>query len=184
MHHPKKHFKKSGPVRENRNWDTESKVKLKSHYLYPGNIFAHPEPHQVKTVLGSCVSVCLFDPVKNIGGINHYMLPLWNGEGLASPRYGNIAITRLVEKLESYGCARSRIQAKVFGGGEVLKITVGFINVGERNIILAKDILGELKIPIVAIDVGGKSGRRIVFNTGSGSILLKRLRKQIDDIKI
>ncbi|KKM03840.1 hypothetical protein LCGC14_1770360 [marine sediment metagenome] len=171
-------------MRENQSRDTESHVELKKHYLYPGNIFVHPEPHQVKTILGSCVSVCLFDPVKSIGGINHYMLPLWNGDGLASPRYGNIAIARLVEKLESYGCLRSRLQAKVFGGGEVLKITVGFINVGERNIILAKDILGELKIPIVAIDVGGKSGRRIVFNTGNGSILLKRLRKQIDNIKI
>lgn len=169
---------------KNTGWrDTDSLTSLGKHYLYPGNIFASADPHIVTTVLGSCISVCLFDPVVSIGGINHYMLPLWNGEGLASPRYGNIAITRLVEKLEGLGCKGRRLEAKVFGGGEVLRITRGSINVSERNIILAKDILGQMKIPIVAIDVGGKTGRRIVMNTGNGKIVMKRLRKQIDDIR-
>jgi chemotaxis protein CheD len=162
----------------------DSSDGIKRHYLYPGNIFSHREEHQVTTVLGSCISVCLFDKRLSIGGINHFMLPLWNGEGLASPRYGNIAIERLVEKLEGYGCDRRRLTAKVFGGGEVLKITHGSLNVGGRNIDLAKDILSELKIPIIAIDVGGITGRRIVFNTSNGSVKLKRLRKQIYNIKI
>ncbi len=164
--------------------DKDNLANLKRHYLYPGNIFASADPHLVTTVLGSCISVCLFDPVAATGGINHYMLPLWNGEGLASPRYGNIAITRLVENLERLGCKQHRLEAKVFGGGEVLRITRGSINVSQRNIILAKDILGQMKIPIIAIDVGGKTGRRLVMNTGSGKIVMKRLRKQIDDIRI
>lgn len=163
---------------------TESPVELATHYLYPGNIFAHARPHAVKTVLGSCISVCLYDPRLKIGGINHYMLALWNGEGLSTPRYGNIAIYKLIEKMENLGCKRNRLEAKVFGGGDVLKITTAFLNIGERNIILAKDLLAELKIPIVAIDVGGIAGRRIVFNTGTGKIVLKRLRTQIKDIKI
>ncbi|MCK4911762.1 MAG: chemotaxis protein CheD [Thermodesulfovibrionales bacterium] len=164
--------------------DTDSLVDLERHYLYPGNIFTNTEPHVVTTVLGSCISVCLFDKRAGVGGINHYMLPLWNGEGLASPRYGNIAITRLVEKMEALGCSRGRLEAKVFGGGQVLMITRGAINVSERNIILAKDMLGQLRIPIVAIDVGGNTGRRIVMNTGNGKVVMKRLRKQINDIRI
>lgn len=169
---------------KNTGWrDTDSLTGMKRHYLYPGNIFASADPHLVTTILGSCISVCLFDPVVAIGGINHYMLPLWNGEGLASPRYGNIAITRLVEKLERLGCKWHRLEAKVFGGGEVLRITRGSINVSERNIIFAKDILGQMKIPIIAIDVGGKTGRRIVMNSGNGKVVMKRLRKQIDDIR-
>ncbi len=58
-----------------------------THYLHPGNLFAHRTPHIVTTILGSCVAVCLWDPINNIGGINHYMLPLWNGEGLPVPKY-------------------------------------------------------------------------------------------------
>lgn len=164
--------------------DSDSLPELKRHYLYPGNIFTHAEPHIVTTVLGSCISVCLYDKVAGVGGINHYMLPLWNGEGLASPRYGNIAIKRLVEKMERLGCTMERLEAKVFGGGEVLMINRGSINVSERNIIFAKDMLAQMKIPIVAIDVGGKTGRRIVLNTGNGKIVMKRLRKQINDIRI
>ncbi len=170
-------------MKDTRGRDTGSLVDLKRHYLYPGNIFTSVEPHIVTTVLGSCISVCFFDPVVSIGGINHYMLPLWNGEGLASPRYGNIAITRLLERMEGLGCKKGRLEAKVFGGGEVLRITRGSINVSERNIIFAKDMLAQLKIPIIAIDVGGNTGRRIVMNTGNGKIVMKRLRKQIDDIK-
>ncbi len=158
-------------------------VDLKRHYLYPGNIFTSVDPHIVTTILGSCVSICLFDPVVSIGGINHYMLPLWNGEGLASPRYGNIAITKLLERMEGLGCKKGRLEAKVFGGGEVLRITRGSINVSQRNIILAKDMLAELKIPIVAIDAGGNTGRKIIMHTSTGKIVMKRLRKQIDDIR-
>jgi chemotaxis protein CheD len=162
---------------------TQESIDIGEYYLYPSNIFAHREPHKVTTVLGSCVSVCLFDTVRKMGGINHYMLPLWNGDGLASPRYGNIAIEKLIEKLEHFGCSTRNMKAKVFGGGDVIGITHGMLSIGERNIELARDMLGEIHIPIVAMDVGGRNGRRVVFNTGTGRALMKRLRKQIDDIK-
>jgi chemotaxis protein CheD len=157
---------------------------VKEHYLFPGNVFAHREPHLVTTVLGSCVSVCLWDPVRKMGGINHYMLPLWNGEGLASPRYGNIAITRLIERMLELGSKKKVLKAKVFGGGEVLKGAKGIMNVGERNIILAKDILKAEGIPIISSDVGGATGRKLIVNTATGSVLMKRLNRQIDDIKV
>jgi chemotaxis protein CheD len=92
--------------------------QISTHFLYPSALFASRERHKVSTILGSCVAVCLYDPIAQIGGINHFMLPFWNGQGLASPKYGNIAIERLVEKMISLGCKKNNLKAKVFGGGE------------------------------------------------------------------
>ena len=155
-----------------------------SYYLLPGNLFAHHEEYTVLTVLGSCVSVCLCDPKKRIGGINHYMLPLWNGEGLASPRFGNIAILKLIEKMLEAGADRKNLQAKVFGGGDMLKTTSALMNIGRRNIVLAQDMLRDERIPIISEDTGGKHGRKLLFNTQTGVVLMKHLTNQIDDINI
>jgi chemotaxis protein CheD len=157
--------------------------EISDHYLYPGNIFAHMEPHVVTTVLGSCVSVCLWDNKLHMGGINHYMLPLWNGDGLATPKYGNIAIEKLYERMISFGCKHSNLRAKIFGGGEVLTISNAILNVGERNILLARDMLKKMKINIINSDVGGRTGRKILFNTHTGHVFMKKLSKQIDDFK-
>lgn len=162
----------------------DTTTATKEHYLYPSAIFLHRDPHRVTTVLGSCVSVCLWDPILRIGGINHYMLPLWNGEGLASPKYGNIAISKLIEKMLLMGCRKNNLKAKVFGGGAVLRSPNEILNVGERNIVYARDALKEEGIPIIGSDVGGNRGRKIIYNTGNGSVMMKRLKSQIDDIKI
>ncbi len=148
----------------------------KTHYLYPGALFCQAEPHLVTTVLGSCISVCLWDPVAGIGGINHYLLPLWNGEGLPTPKYGNIAIEKLIEKMLQLGSARGRLKAKVFGGATMWQVNQGLITVGERNIALAQDVLGAEKIPVVGSDLGGNLGRKIIYNTGTGEVLLRRNR--------
>ena len=155
----------------------------KGHYLYPGNLFASKTPYIVTTVLGSCISVCMWDRILKIGGINHYMLALWNGEGLATPKYGNIAISKLYEKLLTYGCKHQNIRAKVFGGAEVINVTSSIMNIGQRNADIAFDMLKSLKIPVVSSDVGGKVGRKLIYNTQTGSVLMKKLKGQINDIK-
>src|SRR5512139_2199925 len=155
----------------------------KTHYLMAGNLFVPEEAHLVTTVLGSCVSVCLWDSILRFGGINHYMLPFWNGEGLASPKYGNIAIAKLLERMLELGSERRSLRAKVFGGGVVLNVTNPFMNIGERNVQLAEDMLRSENIPIISADTGGKVGRKLIFNTETGTVLLKKLAKQIDDIR-
>jgi len=155
-----------------------------SHYLLAGSLFVHEERHFVTTVLGSCVSVCLWDCVRNRGGTNHYMLPFWNGEGLASPKYGNIAIAKLIEKMLQLGSDKRNLRSKVFGGGIVLNVTNPFMNIGERNIQLAEDMLRSENIPIISADTGGKVGRKLIFNTETGAVFLKKLTKQIDDIRL
>lgn len=151
---------------------------IKTHYLYPSALFASTEPYLVDTILGSCVAVCLFDSVKKTGGINHYMLPLWNGNGLASPKYGNIAIEKLIEQLLSYGSSINNIQAKIFGGGEVVETTNNMFRIGERNIETAEKILREKGIKIIGKSVGGNKGRKIRFNTHTGVVLMKYIQKQ------
>lgn len=152
--------------------------EIKTHYLYPSALFADAEPHLVDTILGSCVAVCLFDTKKKIGGINHYMLPLWNGNGLASPKYGNIAIEKLIEQLTSFGSKKEDIQAKIFGGGEVVETATNMFRIGERNIETAEKLLRENKIKITGRSVGGKKGRKIRFNTHTGVVLMKFIEKQ------
>jgi len=160
-----------------------NKEGLGEHYLYPGNIFASEEPYLVTTVLGSCVSVCLWDSRKMVGGINHFMLPLWNGEGLATPKFGNIAITTLYDKMLSFGCRHSDLKAKIFGGGDVLAIKNSILNVGERNVIIAQDTMKKMKINVISSDVRGRRGRKLLFNTHTGTVLLKKLSKQVNDFK-
>jgi chemotaxis protein CheD len=148
----------------------------KTHYLLPGMLFAHFEPHTVTTILGSCIAVCLWDPKARIGGMNHFLLPLWNGEGLPTPRYGNIAIVQLIEKIESLGGARGRLIAKVFGGSSMWAPSKGLTTVGERNISLCDRLLAEHRIPVAGSDVGGELGRKIIFHTQTGEVLLRRNR--------
>ncbi len=93
------------------------------HFLYPGTLFASKNSYQIITILGSCVAVCLWDSVQEIGGMNHFLLPLWNGHGLASPKYGNIAMEKLIDKMISIGSKKRNLQAKVFGGSNVLSFS-------------------------------------------------------------
>ena len=132
----------------------------------------------VKTILGSCVAICLWDPVSKIGGINHYMLPNWNGNDLASPKYGNIAIEKLIERMVQLGSRRDNIQAKIFGGGDLIAVDRSAMMIGERNIRVARIILEEKKIPIIASSTGGRKGRKILFFTDSGEVRHKFIDKR------
>lgn len=151
---------------------------LPGRYLYPAEIFVSSEPTMISTVLGSCVAVCLWDSRFAIGGMNHFLLPLWNGDGLATPKYGNIAIRQLLEKVVAKGAERRNVQAKIFGGAAMWSNSDGLFAIGLRNIELAQQQLQELQIPVVASDVGGTLSRKIFFNTGDGSVLLRRHRPE------
>ena len=146
-----------------------------SHFLLPSTLFVSREEVQVLTVLGSCIAVCLWDRKENFGGINHYMLPLWNGQGLASPKYGNIAIEKLIEKMELEGAKREHLVAKIFGGAEVLNLEQSLFDIPQRNINIAYELIGRERIPIVSSSTGGKKGRKIIYNTLTGMVAQKYL---------
>lgn len=149
-----------------------------SHFLYPGMLIAVNEPGTITTILGSCVSVCLWDPVQRVGGMNHYLLPYWNGEGLQTPKYGNVAITTLIERMIAIGSRRENLQAKVFGGASMLDNSCAFLNIGERNVMLAETALSESRITVASRNVGGNQGRKIMFMTDSGDVFMKKIVKK------
>jgi len=146
---------------------------MNKHFLHSSEIIVSSTPSEVTTVLGSCISVCLLDKRLNIGGINHFMLPLWNGEGLATPKYGNIAIIKLIEKMKLLGAELKNIDAKIFGGAAIIGERTSGNSVGEKNVLIAQDILQKFKIPIIATSIHGYRGRKILFLTHNGSVYMK-----------
>jgi chemotaxis protein CheD len=146
-------------------------------FLHPSNLFVGIDSQWVVTVLGSCVSVCFYDKKRSIGGINHFMLPLWNGDGLESPKYGNVAITQLLTRMLANGAKKEDIVCKIFGGAEVLSEQHSVFNIGQRNIELAYKLMAELSLPVVSSSTGGHLGRKILFNTFTGEVLQKYLVK-------
>jgi chemotaxis protein CheD len=126
------------------------------------------------------VAACLRDPVAGVGGINHFMLPEGGG-GVAgeSARYGGYAMEMLTNELLKRGAARERLEAKVFGGGNVLRgFTAG--TVGERNVQFIREYLARERIPIVAEDLLDVHPRKIVYFPRSGRALVKRLPAAVD----
>lgn len=140
-----------------------------SVYLHPGQIYIAEHAALVSTVLGSCVAVCLWDPVARVGGMNHFLLP--NGKG---PRYANDAMKQLVEDMTGRGAFVARVVAKVFGGACVIP---GFTGprkaIGSMNTEAAMQFLASHSIPVRAEQTGGRRGRKLLFNTSTGQAYVK-----------
>lgn len=142
-------------------------------FIHVGQIYIGTKPTEISTVLGSCISVCLFDRFKMIGAMNHYLLPMWNGNGLQTPRFGSISIPKMIDAMVEAGCSISNMEAKIFGGASINNFSSGSLMIGKRNILTAEEILKEFKIPIIARDVDGTRGRRILMRSDTGKVLLK-----------
>ncbi len=141
-----------------------------------GGLHASRDPMLLDTVLGSCIAACLYDPVFGIGGMNHFMLPEGADPGNpTSARYGVNAMELLISELMKLGADRRRFQAKVFGGGHVLKIRESLDGVPQRNIDFVRQFLETEQIPVVKEDVGGYQPRRVLFHTHTGKVYLKYL---------
>ena len=146
-------------------------------FIHQGDLYIGVKPTEINTILGSCIAVCIYDTLNCIGGMNHYLVPLWNENGLQSPKYGNISIHRLIESMLNVGCNVRNLEAKVFGGANVIDVTSEDMMIGRKNILIAKEILKEYRIPIVAEDTGGERGRRIMMRSDTGKIFMKYIQK-------
>ena len=144
----------------------------------PGEYFYTPKDMLIVTVLGSCVSACIRDRVSGLGGMNHFMLPDGGGDASnpvsASMRYGTYAMEVLINDLLKAGARRENMEAKVFGGGAVLR---GFtaMNVGERNAAFVMSYLKTEKMRVVAEDLNDIYPRKVYFFPRSGKVLVKKL---------
>ena len=147
---------------------------MQRHYLHTGHIFASAEPSIVTTVLGSCVSVCLWDVENGIGGLNHYLLPYRIGETSANSRFGSLATVELIERVEALGARRRHLRAHIVVGSAILTGRES-ASLGRLNADLATDMLRDARIAVVSTDVGGTRGRKVTFHTGSGDMQVRLL---------
>jgi chemotaxis protein CheD len=160
-----------------RTFDTEAAKILPGEYYYTSKDML------IVTVLGSCVSACIRDRVKGLGGMNHFMLPDGGDPGnpvSASMRYGSYAMEVLINDLLKAGARREHLEAKVFGGGAVLR---GFsaMNVGERNAAFVQQFLKTERIPILAEDLNDIYPRKVYFFPRTGKVLVKKLTQTHND---
>jgi len=146
--------------------------------ILPGEYFATANNTMIVTVLGSCVSVCLRDPITRIAGMNHFLLPANKDElnfNSASARYGVYAMEVLVNHLMKLGAAKQRLEAKVFGGGNVLK-QLRINSVGEQNVAFVQEYLKAEKINVLAEDLLGEFPRKVYFFPLTGEVKVRKLK--------
>ena len=154
--------------------------------LMTGDCYWTAEPREmIVTILGSCISVCMWDDEKNIGGMNHILLPgevqiaaLNNKNVLEYPsRYGAYAMEELINGILKLGGNKSNLKAKVFGGGNVINNSA---MIGDKNIAFARSYLNQENIPLISEDVGGNTARRLHFFPETGKAMIRKLRRKED----
>ena len=137
--------------------------------LWAGDIVAEPTPVRMSTVLGSCVSVCLFDSGRQIGGMNHYLVP----RGGTAAIHGDWATEELIERMRAMGSRPQALLGKVFGGGSPLRLENEQCAVGRHNVAVAREILAAHGIPVVAERVEHNGGLRLYFESWTGTVWVR-----------
>lgn len=151
--------------------------------ILPGEYYVTSRELLIVTVLGSCVSVCIYDRLARVGGMNHFMLPEHDNPSSPlsdSARYGSYAMEVLINNVLKAGAARPRLEAKIFGAGRVLR-GLTHTNVGARNASFAQHYLADEGIRVKAADVLGDFPRKVYFFAAEGRVLVKTLRTQHND---
>lgn len=153
------------------DWRDDSGLAKPEHMVLPGAFYCAVEPTILSAVLGSCVAVCLWDHGRRAGGMSHFALPR-APEGERSMHYGDVAIDCIREGLLRLGALTRELQARVFGGADVLASSCQ-PSVGAANVALALERLRHYGIPVAARRTRGKRGRLIKFHTGTGEVVVR-----------
>jgi chemotaxis protein CheD len=153
--------------------------------ISPGEYYYTDKDMVIVTVLGSCVSACIRDSVSGIGGMNHFMLPDSAASDKDSPvsesmRYGTYAMEVLINQLLRNGARRENLEAKIFGGGNVLK-SFTTMNVGDRNAIFVRKFLKEERIRVTSEDLLDIYPRKVYYFPKTGRVLVKKLKNMHND---
>lgn len=138
------------------------------------------KPDILRTILGSCVGICFYDQATGTGGLSHIMLPATRYESAFPKKYADSAVPMLVEEFQKLDIPKTRIRAKIIGGATMFKMSENSLigEIGKSNIVKVREILAELRIEIVAEDVGGDYGRTIDFFTETGQVKIKTINRQ------
>ena len=150
-------------------------------FLQPGDLYVGDAGHQLRTILGSCVSITLWHPLSRMGAMSHFLLPTRgaaaHGEALDG-RYGDEALQLMITQLAQSGVAPSQCQAKIFGGGNMFpgQRREGAISVGQRNGEAARTLLHEHGIPIVSECLFGIGHRQVIFVVNTGDVWSNQIK--------
>ncbi len=152
--------------------ESHDALELPKYFLQPGYIFISKEPHLVHTVLGSCVSVCVWDAKKLYGGMNHYIYDRFRKE--RNTRYGDVSIPYLIKLMHQEGSKITDLKVHLLGGAQNPNLGS---SLGKLNSELAVEYFGKNGIEVLSKDLGGVLGRKVVFNNSTGEILVYKLNR-------
>ncbi|HEY3348074.1 MAG TPA: chemotaxis protein CheD [Nitrospirota bacterium] len=148
--------------------------------LKPGEIFVASEPNIIKTLLGSCVAVCLFSKDHQIAAMSHCVLPAPKFKNTQDVRYVEHAVASMLEDLNALGVPLYALEAKLFGGSDMFSKKFNNDNlkkmIGDANVKAARQILRGACIKITAEDVGGTRGRVLLLNSATGEAFVRLIR--------
>jgi chemotaxis protein CheD len=148
--------------------------------VFSGDCYSTDQPGEVLvTVLGSCIACCMRDPITKVGGMNHFLLPDGSNAHEAPNRYGAYSMEQLINDILKKGAVKSRLEVKVFGGGNVIKSSA---MIGDKNVNFIRDYLKQEGLRIAQEDLGGTSPRRIHYYPETGRVMMRKLRRD-DDLK-
>jgi chemotaxis protein CheD len=151
----------------------------KIKFLLPGELFFSKKPYKITTVLGSCISVTLYNKKYHCGGMNHYMLAKSgynkSNECLEN-KYGEFAIKNLIDEIKKIDNNKNNWEAKIFGGGNVVP-SISNSKIGEANAKIAVDILQENKIPIIKKYINNNFGLKIHFFNFNNKVFVSKIKK-------
>lgn len=151
--------------------------------LHPGELFVAKEPTLITTLLGSCVSVSLYCPAIKVGAMCHGVMPSKSKYDAESFRFVDTSVAYMVEVMANQqGYACSKLEAKLFGGADVLSLKLGFSStptIGAQNIEAAKAVLKKYGVPLMVEHVGGDRGCKLFFYTHTGEVFLKPIQRSI-----
>jgi chemotaxis protein CheD len=146
-----------------------------NYFLKPGYIFLADKPTIISTVLGSCVSVCMYDRKRRVGAMNMFLYPVVTEKSKATAMYGNVSTLMLIRMMENNGSKKKHLEAQVIGGGHNPEVSEK--NIGMENVNIALKVLEKQGIAVVSKDEGGEKGRKVVFNTATSEIAVFKVEK-------
>jgi chemotaxis protein CheD len=157
-------------------------------FLRPGDLFVADASYQLRTVLGSCVSITLWHPATRIGAMSHFLLPTRGGPKRKQPldgRYGDEAMLAILKELKDAGVPAAQCQGKIFGGGNMFpgQLRAGGINVGQRNGEAARELLQTNGIAIVSQSLFGFGHRQIIFDVSNGDVWSNQVKPSILEVE-
>jgi len=163
------------------NYEELIPVGMEKVFLLPGELCVAEKPALMATLLGSCVAVCLYNRKVGCAGMNHFLRDRALMPNEPCGKSGDTSTSYLIQSLMVKDRMISHLEAKIFGGGEVVA-SLGLVGgIGADNILMARKILKEYKIPIIEEDVGGKQGRKIYFNTQTYKVEVRYIASRHKD---